>query len=104
MGGFVEFLGANAVLSQRELDAGDFQAGFFQDFPLQRLFGRFARLDLPAGNSPKAGPFEGVQHEQFLVGTDNQAADGGDRGQGFRNGVALQNFGDREHVRCDVIG
>ena len=41
VGGFVEFLGADAVLSQGEFDAGDLETGFLKNLAPESLLGQF---------------------------------------------------------------
>jgi len=45
-----------------------------------------------------------VEHKEFFIGADDEGANGGNGGKGFRNGVAFKEFGDSKHVRGDMVG
>ena len=104
MGLFVELLGTDAVLHESKAYLCQGKACFLQNFASEGVFGGLARFYLAARNSPQPRPFQGVNHQQLLVGADDQRPHGGSWGKSFRCGVAAEDFYDGKHVRSNMVG
>lgn len=103
MGVAIEFFGVDAILNEGELDVLKAEAGFFEDFAVERSEGSFAELDFAAGNAPEVGPFVGADHEDLAGGVVDEGADGGD-GEEVRGGGLVGLAGDFPLVAFEVEG
>ena len=75
----VKLLGADAVLHDHELDVRNLKTGLLHNFATQRSERRFVALDFAAGNAPFARPFVRANHQHFIIGVEDERADGRQR-------------------------
>ena len=104
VGRFIKLFRLNAVLDEGETNLGEGEASFLQNFTSECIFRRFPSLNLSSGNSPETRPFQGMNHQQLLVWTDDQGSNGWGGRDCLGFGVAAKDLHNGKHVGSNMVG